>query len=80
MRIKVTKIPSWAEAVAEWVAVGRPVRSEEEIANIYRIFCSTCPLFHRDTCRECDCNVRKEGWAIFNKIKMATQHCNKGYW
>jgi hypothetical protein len=80
MRIKVTRIPTWAEAVAEWIVAGRPVRHDAEIQNIYKVFCTTCPLFHKDSCRGCDCNVRSEGWAIFNKIKMATEHCPRGYW
>ena len=80
MRIKVTTLQTWAEAVDEWIRAGRPIRSDMEIQDIYNVFCSPCPLFHRNTCLECNCNVRPKGWAIFNKIKMATQHCPKGYW
>ncbi len=71
---------SYLEAVAEWIAAGRPVRSDEEVAAIHRVLCKPCYLCYRNTCRECGCKVRPEGLAVFNKIKMATQHCPRGKW
>lgn len=88
----VPKVPSlprrmltWAEATASWVANGRPERSAEEVARIHSIFCAPSPPCRwydtlRQICRGCGCAVKAEGPAVFNKIKMATEHCPRNLW
>ncbi len=70
----------YIEAVTEWVAAGRPTRSDAEIADIVRIFCKPCSFYYRGSCRECHCHVRESGPVLLNKVAMATQHCPRGKW
>ena len=76
------RIVTYAEAVIEWTAAGRPERSEEEVERIFKDKCSPCKSFDPDknVCRRCGCRVAADGFALRNKIRMATQHCPKGYW
>ena len=80
--MRVRRILTYAEAVAEWTAAGCPRRTAEETEAIFRIFCRPCFLYDkpRRQCRECTCRVAPTGLAVFNKIKMATQHCPSGRW
>jgi hypothetical protein len=73
---------SYAEAVIEWTAAGRPERSDEEVERIFHHFCKPCRWFNRrrQICYGCGCRVADSGFAIFNKIKMATQHCPRKRW
>jgi hypothetical protein len=73
---------TYAAAVAEWIAAGRPIRSDAETQSIFRVFCSHCLLYEktRRRCRECGCRVTPNGPAIINKIRMATQHCPIRRW
>jgi len=73
---------TYAEAVSGWVAVGRPERSDEEVRRIFEECCSTCGWYDKEKhiCRGCGCRVSGVGHAIFNKIKMATQHCPRKLW
>lgn len=78
----VQRAMSYAEAVVEWTAAGRPERSDEEVQRIYQHFCKPCKWFdaRHSICRGCGCRVADRGFAIFNKIKMATQHCPRNHW
>ena len=86
LREKTPSIPrriiSYAEAVVEWTAAGRPERSEEEVKQIFQQFCEPCKSFapDRNVCQQCGCRVASDGFAIVNKIKMATQHCPRDFW
>jgi hypothetical protein len=73
---------SYAEAVARWTAAGKPERPAKEVERIFHQFCKTCRWFHRrrQVCRGCGCRVAANGYAIFNKIKMATERCPKNLW
>lgn len=73
---------TYAEAIIEWTAAGRPERSQDEIDNIYDTYCSRCKRFNPENqrCLDCGCRVSNKGLAIFNKIRMATEHCPKGKW
>jgi hypothetical protein len=80
---KLRRMLTWAEAVAGWTTAGCPVRDDDEIQTIFQSYCSKpCDWFDPATkvCRNCGCNVKEGGFAIFNKIKMATQHCPLGLW
>ncbi len=73
---------TYAEAVAGWISAGRPERSEEETRRIFEEHCSKCAWYDRNKqiCKGCGCKVTNVGHAIFNKIKMATQHCPRSLW
>jgi hypothetical protein len=73
---------SYAEAVIEWTAAGRPERSDKEVERIFAHFCKPCRWFdrHRQICRGCGCRVANNGYAVVNKIKMATEHCPRKLW
>ena len=76
---------TWTEAALRWVAAGRPERSDEEVQCILETFCagtSPCDWYDaaRQVCRGCGCNVTSGGHAIFNKIRMATEHCPRNLW
>jgi hypothetical protein len=73
---------SYAEAVAQWTTAGMPERSDKEVERIFATFCKPCRWFHRrrQICRGCGCRVADRGFAITNKIKMATEHCPRNLW
>jgi len=79
------RIFTWAKAVAEWKRKGSPERTDEEVQRIFRTFCAATPPCAwydpaRELCRGCGCGVGEDGTAVFNKIKMATQHCPRNLW
>lgn len=76
------RVLTYTQAVAEWLAAGRPERSDEEIQRIYKEHCEPCSWRkrHGDICRGCGCRGAAYGMAVFNKIKMATQHCPRDKW
>lgn len=78
----VKRILTYTQAVAEWIAAGRPERSDEDVQHIYKELCEPCSWRKRrsDICRGCGCRVAAYGMAITNKIKMATQHCPREKW
>ena len=45
------KVVDWAEAVARWIAAGRPTRSEAEVQAIFRTFCAFATSTINDTGR-----------------------------
>jgi hypothetical protein len=88
--IKVPEFPalhlqliSWKEAVKKWRAAGKPKRTDKEVANIKENFCNeTCSWFDpaKSRCKGCGCKVTEGGVAVFNKIRMATEHCPRDLW
>lgn len=77
-----TRVLTYTQAVAEWIAAGRPERSDEEVQRIYKEHCEPCSWRKRrsNICRGCGCRVAAYGMAVLNKIKMATQHCPREKW
>lgn len=73
---------SYAEALIEWTAAGRPERSDKDVEQIFHRFCKPCRWYdrRRQICRGCGCRVADTGFAITNKIKMATEHCPRNLW
>lgn len=73
---------SYAEALIAWTAAGRPERSDKEVERIFHQHCKTCKWFdpERQICRGCGCRVAESGYAVVNKIKMATEHCPRELW
>jgi hypothetical protein len=78
----VTQISHYWEAIKKWVRAGRPVRSDEEVAELHANFCAVCDWFDKESsrCKGCGCNVKPSGSALLNKIKMATEHCPQNLW
>ncbi len=77
-----TQLNNYWEAIKRWVSAGRPERSAEEVKLIHEKHCVKCSWYDAEAqrCRGCGCKVRAEGIAIFNKIKMATEHCPQHLW
>ena len=65
------------------VDCGRPAkRPDKEVERIFHQFCKTCDWFDPDKqiCRGCGCRVAEGGYAVQNKIKMATENCPRDLW
>jgi hypothetical protein len=78
----VIRLKTWVEALEQWEAAGSPVRSQSQIDTIYTDHCKPCSFRRKEgnICLVCGCRIATYGFAIFNKIKMATEHCPKGKW
>lgn len=83
------KTQQYLKARRKWVAAGKPVRSAEEVAEIFAICQSNeCGKFEpakifsktKGGCKECGCNLAQQTGRLFNKIEWATEHCPLGYW
>ena len=76
------QLANYKMALTIWNQQGRPTRSKEEVEEIYSKHCSKCDWFDakQKRCRGCGCKVTTGGLAVFNKIKMATEHCPKDLW
>jgi len=75
------RVWSYAQAVARWMAAGRPTRSAEEIARLLAI-CRACPHYDpkAQICRVCGCRTTDAASAWRNKLAMATEECPMGKW
>jgi hypothetical protein len=73
---------SYTEALARWTAAGRPERSDKEVERIFHQQCKPCKWYdaERQICRGCGCRVADNGYAVLNKIKMATEACPRNLW
>jgi len=73
---------SYTEALARWTAAGRPERADKEVERIFHQYCKTCKWYDRkkQICRGCGCRVAENGYAVLNKIKMATENCPRELW
>lgn len=73
---------SYAEALVVWTTAGCPKRSDKEVERIFHQHCKRCAWFdaERQICRGCGCPVADSGYAVRNKIKMATENCPRDFW
>jgi len=73
---------SYAEALIVWTAAGCPKRPDKEVERIFHQHCKLCNWFdtQRQICRGCGCPVADSGYAVRNKIKMATENCPRELW
>lgn len=71
---------TYKEALRKWNAAGRPNRSQEEVDEIVENHCKGCSWFENNRCRGCGCRVTSGSFAVFNKVKMATEHCPRDFW
>jgi hypothetical protein len=75
-----TQLANYGHAVKQWMTAGRPERTDEEVKRIHEEFCIKCDWYDNQRCRGCGCKVTTSSMAIFNKIKMLTEHCPKQLW
>jgi len=81
----VTRVQSFAEATAQWIAAGRPVRDETQVLRIYDNVCGPCERREATDdpdvswCQQCGCRLGRGG-QVLNKILLATEHCPLGKW
>lgn len=75
------QLSSYAAAVSRWLAAGRPVRTDEQVGELLAI-CqdNKCGKYRDGQCLACGCRVNSSGWALTNKLRMATESCPKGLW
>jgi len=78
----VGKALKWGNAVKRWVREGRPVRSDEEVKEIFETHCKPCELYDPEThgCKKCGCAVNTDTAPLGNKLKMKTEVCPMGLW
>jgi ribosomal protein L37E len=74
------KVVNYAKAVRQWVAAGRPERTDEEAERLFNEFCNKCSMYNREKgiCNSCGCPANTDQPAIKNKLKMATESCPLG--
>jgi hypothetical protein len=73
---------TYKEALIRWYKAGRPKRTQEEVEQIHSEHCKPCEWYDKDSsrCKGCGCAVTTGSIAVFNKIKMGTEHCPKEKW
>jgi hypothetical protein len=77
------QIWTYKEALIKWNKAGRPTRTQEEVEHIHSTYCASgCEWYDEDAqrCKGCGCAVTVGSLAVFNKIKMGTEHCPKDKW
>ncbi|MDD3470503.1 MAG: glycosyltransferase family 92 protein [Thermoguttaceae bacterium] len=76
------RVGNYTRAITRWIKAGRPVRSSEEIGNIYVEHCSECEHRNRSssTCCYCGCHVSTGSQPMLNKIAMGTEGCPIQRW
>lgn len=81
-------------AFMRWTLAGFPVRTDQEVEQIFIEKCSPCLLFVDYTCthKNCGCQIRDVAGertsligriistTLSNKIRWATEHCPIGLW
>lgn len=75
------RLRNYEAALARWLAAGRPVRSDAEVEGLLAICESNrCGAYREGTCLSCGCPVNRSGFAVRNKLRMATEQCPRGEW
>jgi hypothetical protein len=69
----------YRHARSKWIAAGRPLRSDERIAEIWDTHCKNCPNREADHCKLCGCFIKRHGTTL-NKIAWASEDCPAGLW
>lgn len=68
-----TRVRRYGRAVRRWLRAGKPTRTNEEVAAIYRDHCLTCK--YRDprkgTCKLCGCRVCGKDGAFFTFLGLS---------
>ena len=69
----------YRHARSKWIAAGRPLRTDERIAEIWDTYCKNCGDREADRCKLCGCFIKRHGTTL-NKISWATECCDKNLW
>lgn len=75
------KVKNYFGAVRQWVANGRPIRSDEEVDHLFKEHCGNgCDRYdpEKHGCKNCGCAVSTDSSPLKNKLAMATEHCPLG--
>ena len=72
-------LKKYLHARSKWIAAGRPLRTDERIAEIWDNYCSKCDKREADKCSMCGCFIRRHG-TILNKLAWGTERCDLGCW
>ena len=73
----------YKEALLRWNKAGRPKRSDEEVKELLEGHCkAACSWFDpkQGRCKGCGCAVSEGSIAIFNKLRMGSEHCPQEKW
>jgi hypothetical protein len=72
----------YKEALIRWNKAGRPKRSDEEVKELLNGHCKACSWFDskKSRCKGCGCAVSEGAIAIFNKLRMGSEHCPQEKW
>jgi hypothetical protein len=73
----------YKEALVRWNKAGRPKRSDEEVKELLEGHCKAgCSWFDpkKNRCKGCGCAISESSIAIFNKLRMGTEHCPQEKW
>jgi len=72
----------YKEALIRWHKAGRPKRSDEEVTELLDGHCKTCSWYdpEQKRCKGCGCAISEGSIAIFNKLRMGTEHCPQEKW
>jgi len=87
------KIANYAGAIRRWIREGRPVRTDNEVAEILKI-CQgdpessdpekqkSCKLYDAEShsCLKCGCAVSADKAPLGNKLRMKSEICPLGLW
>ena len=72
------KAVRYIESTAQWVAEGRPERTDAQVEAVLKI-CRACDNWSGHSCELCGCEINEStGWT--NKARRSTEHCPKGHW
>lgn len=72
-------LKKYLHARSKWIAAGRPLRTDERIAEIWDNHCSNCDKREADRCTMCGCFIRREGVTL-NKLAWGTEDCPVKKW
>jgi len=79
----------FASEVRRWIREGRPVRTDEEVAERLEICQGNtdkgipqCKLYNqkKQACNKCGCAMNDSSWPLLNGIRMSTKICPMGLW
>ena len=81
LKWKPEHVARWAAALARWIKAGRPLRTDEEVAEIV-VVCKECDKYKADSgrCSLCGCKILTPGMAILSKAKLGTERCPRDKW
>jgi hypothetical protein len=84
----------YVTSTMRWLAAGSPIRSDDQVDEIFATHCVPCPWLVDNVCthKGCQCNVvssraesrtilgRILGGGMVNKLRRRTEKCPDGRW